>query len=131
MKRSQKIVWKLDIFSDSWKSKSIHYLSFGEHLASILDQKLSKHILLNLNSVTRENKKLEKYISNRNYRDIWRYMIDGSSDVDVSAIEVFFAAIYINKQKQIIEMIKIEILQKGESGTRMTFDKEWVLGERI
>lgn len=28
-------------------------------------------------------------------------MIDGSSDVDVSAIEVFFAAIYINKQKQI------------------------------
>ena len=58
-------------------------------------------------------------------------MIDGSSDVDVSAIEEFFAAIYINKQKQIIEMIKIEILQKGESGTRMTFDKEWVLGERI
>ena len=76
-------------------------MSFGEHLASILDQKLSKHILLNLNSVTRENKKLEKYISNRNYEDIWRYMIDGSSDVDVSAIEVFFAAIYINKQKQI------------------------------
>ena len=28
-------------------------------------------------------------------------MIDGSSDVDVSAKEVFFAAIYINKQKQI------------------------------
>lgn len=57
-----------------------------------------------------KTKSLKNIYQTENYGDIWRSMIDGSSDVDVSAIEVFFAAIYINKQKQIIEMIKIEIL---------------------